>query len=287
MRSIALAVVGLSVVASSAQEVPLADGLARAADYVASYRSKISGVTLEEQLLLIELSGMRMRVPQRLASDLVFIDTGSGLMTLRDLFAIDTTPTRERQPRIINLLAEPTIKGWQRAQEYARQGAHYFLADVVWWGSDPAAVFRFIEPANQPLLTYKLEGRKRVQGVQVMGIGFREKQARERKYLLGTPGNAYCSGRFWIEPATGAIHQTELWVESPTETVRSQFTYALEPSLGVLLPREGTQTYDAREPGTGMTNMGGGAIGRRLSLESSTKYTNARYTKIDLSRISR
>jgi hypothetical protein len=264
----------------SAQEPSLADALAKTAKYVAEYRTKISGVTLEEQMMLIELHGTVMRVPRRLASDLVFVNTGSGLVTLRDLFAIDTNPTRERTPRITNLLAEPTAVGWQRAQDYQRQGVHHFLADVVWWGSEPSSVLRFVDPEFHSRITYKLDGRKRIQGVQVIAIRFTETEERGRTYLLGSPGNARCLGRFWIDPATGAIHQTELWVESNTETVRGQTTYAVDPALGWLLPKEAGHTFDAREKGTGFN-----AVGRRLSLESTTKFRKPRYTKIDLSRI--
>ena len=266
----------------SAQEPSLADALAKTASYVASYREKVSGVTLEEQMMLIELHGTVMRAPRRLASDLVFVNTSSGLIGLRDLYAIDTNPTRERQPRITDLLVEPTMVGWQRAQDYTRQGAHFFLADIVWWGSEPMPVLRFVEPEFQSRISYKLDGRKRVQGVQVIAIRFTETEERGRTYLLGSPGNARCSGRFWIAPATGAIHQTELWVESVTETVRASFTYAQDPGLGLLLPKEAGHTYDAREAGTGFN-----AVGRRLTLESTTKFSNARYTKIDLSKIRR
>ena len=287
IAAVAFGLGAVATLAAGAQDVALPDALKRAAEYVVQYRTKVSGVTLEEQMMLIELQGTVMRVPRRLASDLVFVDTANGLVGLRDMYAIDTNPVRERLPRISRLLEEPTTVGWQLSQNYSREHAHFFLADVVWWGSEPASVLRFIDAEFQPRITYKLDGKKKVRGVQVIGIGFREPVERGKKYLLETPGNAHCSGRFWIDPATGAIHQTELWVESPTETIRGQITYDVDKTLGLLLPVEGGHTYDAREAGSGISNMGGGSVGRRLSLESTTKYSNARYAKIDLTKIRR
>jgi hypothetical protein len=283
---VALLVLGAATTAGG-QEPTLAQAIDKAADYVASYRARVSGAVLEELVMLIELAGPRMRVPVRLASDLVLVDTGSGLIALRDPYSIDTVALRKREPRIASELAEPTLAGWGRAQAYSREHAYHFRADVVWWGSDPTSVFRFIERGNHGLLNYKLDGRKRINGVQTMAIRFQEIKEHDKKYLLGTPGNAHSSGRLWIDPATGAIHQTELWVESTTETVRCQITYTLDKSLGLMLPQQGHQSYDLREAGSGMLAGGTSSVGRRLSLESTVTYSNARYSKIDLSKIVR
>jgi hypothetical protein len=265
----------------------LADLLRLGAQYLETYTARVSGVTLEEQFVLIEVSGTQMRVPQRIASDVVFVKIHfqEQVVGLRDPFSIDTKAVRERQPRITRVLAEPTLANWEVAQGYAREHAILLLANVVLWFSDPALAVRFIAGPNQPRLTYTLEGRKRMNGVQVLGIGFKERQAPGTTYLLDKPGNPVSSGRFWIDPATGAIHGTELWVQSETDTARIQVTYAPDKTLDLLLPREAIHTFETRERGSGGSPIG--PRGTKLAFEASARYSNPRYTPIDLSRIVR
>ena len=269
------------------QDPPLADLLGKSAEYVAAYRTKVSGAALDEMFLLTELGASQMRVPRRVASDVVLINISERLMSIRDPYAIDTRPTREPGLRIVNTLKEPTAVAWQRVQTFAQEGAYLLLANAVLWYSEPTLALRFIEAAHQPRMEYKLEGRKKLNNIQTTGIGFKEIRGEGKAYLLGTPSNPYASGRFWVDPATGAIHMTELWIQSDVDTARVQVSYAPDPGLGFLLPRDAAHSFQSRERGTGMTSMGAGGTDRRLAFEANAKYTNPRYTPIDLSKIYR
>ena len=289
-RLVSAAILALGATALAAppgQDPSLADALAKAGAYVSSYRTKASGIVLDEMLLLTEVGGVKMQVPQRVASDFLLINVSDRLFSLRDIYAIDTKPTRERVVRIVNELKEPTVAGWGRAERFAQENAHYLRANVVIWYSEPPLALRFIQTENQPGIEYKLEGRKRLNNVQTIGIGYKEKRSELKKYLLGTPSNPHASGRIWIDPATGAVHMTELWVQSDTDTARIQVNYAPDATLGVLIPKDASHSFDERERGTGMSSMGAGGAGRRMSFEANAKYTNPRYTPIDLSKIIR
>ena len=283
-----LTIVVAAFPAAQSQDQALADALAKAGEYFAVYRVKASGVMLEEFLMLTEVAGQQMRVPRRVSSDVVLLNIADRLMSLRDPYAIDTNPTRDRRPRVIEQLKEPSAAGWKLVQAFSQEGAHLFLANVVLWYSEPTLALQFIDTANQPRMTYKIEGRKRINNVQVTGIGFKEVQERGKAYLLGTPSNPFSSGRIWIDPATGAIHQTELWVQSEEDTARVQVTYGPDPASGLLVPREAGHSFDWRERGSGMAGARtAGGVGIRMSFEATAKYTNVRYTPIDLSRIAK
>ena len=258
--------------------------LERGAAYVAAYAPRVSGVILEEQYMLVEIAGT-MTVPQRIASDVVLINLNGQTIALRDIYAVDTKPVRERTPRINTLLATPTSAGWELAQQYPRQSQHYFRSEIVLHASEVTLPLQFLDDVNQPRLTYRLDGQKKMNGVAVAGIRFQEPTARDKQYMLGTRGNAAVSGRFWLDIATGAIHQTELWLESPTETARIQVSYAPDATLGFVLPKEASATFEERQPGFGATNMGSGAIGGRMRFECTIKYSNARHMPIDLTKI--
>jgi len=278
--------VATSVGAQQAPAPALADLLRLGASYAATYATKMSGVTLEEQLLLVDVSGRIMTAPQRITSDVVLlrISADGDVVGVRDAFAIDNRALRPRQPRIVNTLAEPTLANWEKVQAYARENAILLVANVVLWFSDPTLALRFIAESNQRRITYKLEGTKRVNGVQVQGVAFKETEVPNRTYLLETPGNPLASGRIWMDPATGAIHMTELWVQSTEDTARIQVTYAADAKLGLLLPRDATHTFENKEPGSGGTI---GTMSSKMTIEGTARYTNPRYTPLDLGRIVR
>jgi hypothetical protein len=291
MRRIFLVVVGVisAAVALHAQRpaAPSLEALVRAgATYVQAYASRVSGTTTEELMLLSEVTGSSLTPPRRLSSDVVLVRTSEDgrLAGLRDLYAIDTRPVRERLPRIVTALVEPTIANWQRAQSHAREHAAYLGHQVVVSFSDPVLALQFITEGNQPRITYKIEGNKRMNDTAVVGVGFKEQVQRGRPVLLDTTEGHVASGRFWIDPVTGAIHQTELWLQSDAETTRLRVSFSPDSIRGVLLPTEASGTFEWREPATA-GNIG--RPGRRLTLESMAKYSNPRYTPVDVSRIHR
>lgn len=301
-RNIALAVLASLTAASipiHAQSVALNDVLAKAAAYHTDYTRKISGVSLQEDTQLKNVSGDRMRSIVRISADVVLVNASGQADALRDVYAIDTKPTRERTPRILQLLGEPakpSIQDWQTAITYPGQEAVYFLLDIVVKTNEPTSALQFISSANQPGLKYKLDGRKKINDVAVVGVRFEEPDVRNREYLLGTRGNARATGRFWIDPATGAIHQTELWVDSRRERTYSEHAmvtvkYAPHQTLGLLLPSEAHGTFeefDASGLGTFRT-LGDpeGSAGGRVTLETSATYSNVTFAAIDLTKFRR
>jgi hypothetical protein len=225
-----------------------------------------------------------MRVPQRFNSDLTIVTVRGEIIGLRDMYAIDSKPVRERTPRIPEVLAEPSVSSWQVAQGYARQNAARLLSNPVVWFSDPMHALKFIMAANQAKNTYKLEGNKKMNGVAVNGVGFKEQGAASDRVFGSLPGSPVSSGRLWIDPATGAIHMTELWVESETDSARVQVSYTPDPKLSLLVPKEASGTFETREKGTGMSGRGGSNTSR-WAFESNVKYSNVRYAALDLSRL--
>ena len=272
----------LSAVAQKA-EAPSADALRKiAGQYVESYGRRVSGVSLDELFMLIETSGGQTRVPLRIASDVILVALDKQIVGLRDPYAIDTRKLREHEPRIVQLLKEPTQANVNLAQQQIRANAIQLQHNVVIWYSDPMLAMQFMAAVNQPNLTYKVDGDKKMNGVQVYGVSFKE--GKDGPRILNTiPGNAQSSGRFWIDAATGAIHMTELWVQSDTDIVRVKVTFAPDAKLGLVLPRSAAASFEWREFGNRNTNPVGTAP-IKLSFEANAEYKNPQYTPIDLTR---
>jgi hypothetical protein len=262
---------------------PVADVLRAAGEYLASYAPRISGVTLEEQYTLLEVSGGRVGLTRRISSDVVLLNLDGTIMGLRDPFAVDDNALRERIPRISTLLASPSQAAWARAQEYAGEYVRYFLDDLILRFNDPTLTLRFLAPGNQARVTYKIDGGKKIGGVETVVLKFQETKTKPPVYILDTPGKAIASGKVWIDPATGRIHRTELSMQSDPEYVHVIVDYAHEPGLDLWLPSAMTHTVEATErTGTGMNNLGSGTpgIGRR-SFDCRATYSNVRVTPLD------
>jgi len=260
-------------------EPALADLLKRGGEYVAGYPARVSGVVLEEQYRLTELQGGRALPPKRIASDLTFVNGNNETRMVRDVFAVDTAPTRERTPRVSTVLSTLTPESWQKAQEFWRESAYHFVSNVVMWGSEPTLAFQLLTAANQPKLVCRLDGRKKLNDIAVMGVRFQEPTERDKVYLLGTPGNAAASGRFWIDPATGDIHAIDLWLESPTESASIAVQFAPDPTLKLILPKELSGTFEQRELGAGPRGSGSDRnLSRRV--EGTARYSNPRHFPI-------
>ena len=52
------------------------------------------------------------------------------MIGLRDPSALDNVPLRERRPRIVELLREPTTSSWDRAQKHAAESTFRFVSDI-------------------------------------------------------------------------------------------------------------------------------------------------------------
>ncbi len=270
---------------AAAQKGPVvADVLRAGTEYLAAYAPKVSGVSLEEQYTIIDVSSGRMATPQRLSSDVVLLNLSGRVVALRDAYAIDNNPLRERTPRITALLASPTAAAWEQAQAYAAASFRHMKADIVATLNDPTLALQFLTPVNQPRVTFKIDGHKRFDDTDTVGLSFQESKNREAAYIISTRGKALASGRLWIDPATGRIHQTELSMQSATETARITVTYAHDSALDLWLPKQMVDVYRSSEGSTGVSSMGtGGGYNVRQEFECRASYANARLTPIEMS----
>jgi hypothetical protein len=215
------------------------------------------------------------------------VNLSGRLLGMRDPFAVDNVALRDQTPRIAAVLAEPTLDAWSKAQDFQHHSDFRFISELILQLNDPMLALQFIAADAQPRFTYKLEGQKKMNGVQVASVGFKENGGRDTRFTLKTRGNASASGRFWIEAATGTIHKTELWVDSETESVRITVTYAADPALGMWLPEKMVETYDWKEMADVASNRNIGPYGARQFFQANAIYSRARHSPIDLTKIRR
>lgn len=283
MRRFALAGFVLAALAPglTAAQDPAVDAVHKAGrTYVDAYKQRLMAVVLDERYTIIDASTGQMGVPTRVNSDLVLINNGGTAMALRDAYAINGAKIREAQPRLPALLADPTPANADLIRAYTRESQRHFLAEIVVRLNDPLLALRFMSPEDPSKFTYSIEGRKKMDGVEVVGLRFQENRGEHTKYVLGTRGNAAVAGKFWLEPSTGVIHQTEFYVESKAETGRIVVTYGQAKGLDLWVPTKSVETYQEREETGGPTGMGAGGVGRSSKIEANASYGNPRLIPI-------
>lgn len=251
-RAVAALLVGIACVVSAGagqKDAPVADVLAAATGYLEKYAPKVSGVMLQEEYAVNDFSGGSLRSSQRLSSDLVLLNLGGRVLAVRDAYAIDKNKLREHQPRIITLLAQPTPAAWEQVQSFPAESfrALHLPDDLIARSDDPTFALLYIKSDNQSRVTYKIDGKKKIDGVETVGLRFQETARPDASYIVLTSGKAKAVGRLWVDPATGRVHRTELTLESATENANAEVSYARDPSLDLWLPSQMRARFEVRE----------------------------------------
>jgi hypothetical protein len=275
MRKALVTSLSLLLVATLAAQQPSVDEvLAAGRKYLSEYMPKVVGTLLDERYTLIDASSGSMGVPNRIQSDLMFVGANGQLVSVRDAYSVNGAKIRDQKPRLLDLLTNITQESWREAQQLSVPSQQYFAAEIVLHMNGPLSALNYLSPADPSRFTYTIEGRKKMDGADVVGLRFEEKAGDNIKYVLGTRYNARVSGKFWLEPATGVIHQTEFYAESKLETGRTVVTYALSKDLGIWLPSKSVETYQERAETSGITGMGAGGPATSRRLEATVQYAN-------------
>ena len=282
-RVVPIAAITLALVrpAFTAPQTPDVETVRKAAEaYVQKYLDTVSGVSLDEMLILTNTSGGRSATPERISADLIIVNLDGRLAGLRDPYAIDSRKLRDHQPRVVQALSKPTQENVDLAQKFVREHAAYLGHNIVVWYTDPVLALSFLAPDNQKKLTFTVEGAKKFGAVQTVGLVFKE--AADGPHVLDQiPGNAQSRGKLWVDPATGAVYQTELQVQSDTDVVQVQVGFAADKTLGWILPSKSSFNLAWRELGN-KYNSGLQGGNQKISFEGNAEYSKATYTKIDL-----
>jgi hypothetical protein len=276
VRRSLLALVVLAMLSWSrveAQKAPaLSDLLKLAADSVAQYAQQLGTVAADEEFTQYETSSGRMSTPKRLNSVVVLYPQNDGaIINFRDLVGIDTVPVRPKDDRLAALFKSPTDASINSAQEMTETAVKAYFSPNLHLLDRPLLALDLIRAANQENSTFKVEGMKKMDGADVAVLKFNEKGT---GHLLNA---AAAIGRVWIEPGSGAIHQTELGFVSKAANIHATVKFAKDPTLGLFVPADLFEQIEASAAGAGTNNLGGasgsGDLAGRQSMEGRAQYS--------------
>jgi hypothetical protein len=262
---VAIAVLWDGPAAVRAQGPTIAEVLKNAAAYLGEFQRTLSGLVAEETYVQeVELEGKPnpFRVAERrLRSDLLLIKPAGAdrYVEFRDVFEVDGQPVRERGDRLAELLRQPWATARAQVSAIINESARYNIGSITRNVNTPVLALQFLDAAFQPRFEFKRATKAREQlqpkgaasapadGVfrattEMWAIEYREKK---RPTVIRTlNGRALpASGRFWINPVTGAVMMSELVLDGAGVQSTISVSYQSEPLMGMLVPVAMTETY--------------------------------------------
>jgi hypothetical protein len=255
---------------TQAQSPSLDDVLRRAAAYVDRFHTQLSGIVAEEtytQWVVATSYGNESLQPSRsttLRADLVLVKASDAnrYVELRDVFEVNGTPIRARDARVERLIGSNAPDTPTQLGAIIRESARHNIGSIERTINTPLMALLFLQADFQERFKFRHDrkqapvfGVPRAQewndaavfrvSTEMWTIEFEERGG--RTVIRDTSGrNLPARGRFWINPANGAVLISELRVE--TGSVRAQVTvsYQSEPLMGLLVPVEMREAYERR-----------------------------------------
>ena len=239
-------------VAPHSDDETLKTVLARVAHYLSEYERQATAVVLEEsyhQRLVVERGGPPES--RKLRSDVLLIsDAELEWMGFRDVFEVDGRAVRDRDERLTKLFLGERTGALEQAQRIAFESSRYNLnaSHVIVERSVnmPMTALRFLVREHQGQSEFKSLGVQTLAGKETILLEFTE---REKPRLITTGDDSPASGRFWIDPRTGAVVKSELRLEVRNDafklslTVTVRVSFARDEKLEMWLPLEMDEEY--------------------------------------------
>src|SRR5262245_2759252 len=278
------AVVLLSVPVRAVPSPSVAEVLKRAADYLSQYAQELGAIAADEDYVQYETSLGKTNTPRRLSSQVVWLGIGDSVEDFRDVVAVDAKALRPGDDRLLGLFRTPNGASRGAAREMTDAGVRHYIQANLHVLDEPMLALEFLRAANQSRSTFTLEGVKAVNGAQVAVLKFVEKDAPR---VVPTPEDSPGVGRFWIDPASGAVRQTEITFTARSFNFRATVRFAPDAGTGRWLPAEMAQDCRVTGPGSSAINHMGanGGYNARQELSARATYANYRHVPVDLAKL--
>jgi hypothetical protein len=248
----------LTMLPAAAQAPAVESILEKAAEYVAAYKRDFVGVVADETYrqdvrggrIGTDLRGFPVDAPgqkRELKSDVLLVRAPDGdrWMQFRDVFEVDGKPVRDRTDRLTKLFLRPSRSVDKQIQDIATESARYNIGGVNRTINLPVFALTVLEDHNRPWFVFEGSRKKDSPAGPLWDVDYREERGGT---LIRTNGDESMPvhGRFSVEAATGRVLSSELLAENAGLKAQIDVTYAMEPSLGMLVPREMREKYTTK-----------------------------------------
>jgi hypothetical protein len=227
-----------------AQRQPPDALLAKAATYLRDYETAFSVVVSEERYTQTVYSTFNQtrRGRRVLVSDVVQTRIGAAeWVAFRDVFDVDGAPVRDRDARLQRLFVEGVGDPVTQARSILTESARYNIGAVDRNINVPTMALTYLRESNQWRSTLTTAGREKIEGVNTQIVAFSETAT--PTVVRAGASDLPARGRFWIDPESGRVVKSEIWIPGPPSSGKITVTYGPVPNLSVWAPLQMKEEY--------------------------------------------
>jgi hypothetical protein len=223
-------------------------------------------------------------ISRQLVSEFALVRVGNDWDGFRSVYEVDGKPVPDAKDRMVKLFTEAPASAVERGRKIAAESSRYNMGAMQRNFNVPTVALFFLTAANQGRFRFTKDKDDRVGGERVWKVKYEETR---RPTIIRTSGgkDMPVKGEAWIDPVSGRVLKTHMQIDSEmtlaadmnaakgvtavtadrergaTREVKTTasitVTYAIEPKLGILVPAEMLETYEApmRSAFTGEDNM--------------------------------
>ena len=253
LACLSLAATGFARAAGQAGPLTLNDLLWKAAGYLTEYEAKFAAVVSEEEYIqrvrrptrnAPGLSYMVPPEPRVTRGDVLLVNiSGAMWVGFRDIFEVNGAPVRDREGRLQNLFLERPGELMLRATEITNESARYNLGSIRRNINLPTMALDYLRGSNQVRCTYRRRSDERVGQTMAAVLEFRE--TAKPTIIHTTSGDEPATGRFWIDPDTGRVLRTELFVAGRLLRATIDVVYGYNAKVDMWVPVRMREDYDS------------------------------------------
>ena len=180
------------------------------AAYVEAYgpqTSAIVGVEKYTQNVTIEEKNLR---PRNLLAEFAIVRAGAsgGWTGYRDVVEVDGREVSDRRDRLMSVVAAPGGRE-PELRRIADESTRFNVGPIIRNFNVPTTALFFMHPSLVDRFTFKRKGTKKIDGVAVWELDFKETQ--EPTLVVKRDGtNVPCEGTVWVAPEDGTVVRTRL-----------------------------------------------------------------------------
>ncbi len=250
LGTLSIVIAGSPALGVQPKKLTLDEVMRRAHSYVAVYEDhELSGLIAREvyKQEVQHFDGRVLNQRTMLSQYMIFqLPPSEDWFALRDVHEVDDEAVADREIRLKMLFTKSDSGIEELAMAVDKHNARFNLGDIPRTVNLPTFPLRFLRPANRERFHFETAAEEQVGGAVSWVVAYEETD--RPTFTATTQGkDVPASGRFWIEPETGAVLRSEM-ILGGTRRLQQRATvlvqYAPDSTLGFRVPIEMRERYD-------------------------------------------
>lgn len=239
--------------ARAQEDAGLAAVVASASRWAAAFERNLSGLLFRERYLqkadgLSSVPGVRRQrsAQVRLEANVFLLRPAPAapFVLFRDVYKVNGRAVGDHTERLRKLLTDGSAAALEQARRLTDASAGHNLGRARRNINVPTMAFAYVLPDRVAGTRFAHAGEARINRQPTVMIDF-EEGVRPTLVRSASNGDVPARGRYWIDPATGAIVQAVMELEAPQAGGRMTIEVTWNAALGMWLPSRMTEVWRA------------------------------------------